>query len=333
MIVGSPLWRLGVPLVFGPAGSGQVAPREAAPLFGDAWGAERRRSAVVSMANLVPPARSTARNAALVLAPNQESAELARGLGARHIELMCDTGAPVDVLERTIAASNERRRRTSRWRVVWIGSLLPRKGVSMAIEAFGRLVHSVDAELQLLGTGPLVGDVQQLIRDLQLDDRVTVHGAVPWPEAQAILASCDVMLFTSLRETFGSQVLEAAAAGVPIVALDLHGVASLVPPSAAVKVPFLAPADAVVRLGDALASLLSDPRAMEDMSRGALRFAQQESWPARAARVTEIYGRIRDQVAVCETRSRAPRLNLGRAITTSRPHSCRPPRPPRDPAG
>lgn len=107
----------------------------------------------------------------------------------------------------------------------------------------------------------------------------------------------DVMLFTSVRETFGSQVVEAAAAGLPIVALDLHGVASLVPDEAAAKVP-LGPLEATAAgLADQLVAVLTDDDRHARMSAAATGFALAQTLPERARLATEIYHEVTGQAA------------------------------------
>ena len=65
------------------------------------------------------------------------------------------------------------------------------------------------------------------------------------------------MLFTSLRDSFGSQVLEAMAMGLPIICLDLHGAHDFVPDAASLKVSIGSPGETVHNLAGAIAGILS----------------------------------------------------------------------------
>jgi glycosyltransferase involved in cell wall biosynthesis len=100
----------------------------------------------------------------------------------------------------------------------------------------------------------------------------------------------DALLFTSLRESLGGQVVEAAAAALPIVGLDLHGLASLVPASAAEKVALNG--DVPVALSKAV-NRIFEPRRYASMSAAAVEFARSLTWSRRAAEVTSVY---RDEV-------------------------------------
>ncbi len=68
------------------------------------------------------------------------------------------------------------------------------------------------------------------------------------------LSQADIFLFTSLRDTCPMPVMEAMARGLPIVALDLHGVKYL-PDEAVLKVPVKKPTDLVGDIADALLDL------------------------------------------------------------------------------
>ena len=99
LLGGSQLWRVGPPLVLGPVGGGQTAPEALSAYFGPYWRRERLRSFAVRVGwRLFPGARACAVHASLVLAGNQETAALARRLGARNVKTMLDVGVPADFL-------------------------------------------------------------------------------------------------------------------------------------------------------------------------------------------------------------------------------------------
>jgi glycosyltransferase involved in cell wall biosynthesis len=289
VVTGSPMWRLGIPFIFGPAGGAETSPRAAVQLFAHERRRERLRTAVVPR-TMNPFARTALRNAAIGLTPNQETASFMSAIGTPRIEMMSTTGIdPARIQWGAAARVGHRDRSGARERVVWIGKFIPKKGPILAIDAFARAARNIDIELHIMGDGPMAPLIRERVAAHGLGDRVVLHGWIPWDEAQAVLVSSDVMLFTSLRDTFSNQLIEAAAAGLPLVALDLHGVASLVPEDTAVKVPFSTPGETAVGLADALITVLSDSERRAAMSRAALRFSAQESFPRRAERMTQMY--------------------------------------------
>ena len=92
------------------------------------------------------------------------------------------------------------------------------------------------ARLIIAGDGPLRAQVRATIERLGLTEDVEMLGKLPWEEVRSLYDSASVLLFTSLRESFGAPFLEALGRGLPAVALDLAGIADADVGSAAVKV-------------------------------------------------------------------------------------------------
>ena len=79
----------------------------------------------------------------------------------------------------------------------------------------------------------------------------------------------DVFAFTSLRDTSGNVVLEALAAGVPVICLDHQGVHDIVTDQCGVKLPVTTPDDVIACMSESLRRLAQDTAARERLSRGA----------------------------------------------------------------
>ena len=115
--------------------------------------------------------------------------------------------------------------------VLYQGGFSRDRGIEQLIEAIS-LVD--DATLVLLGYGPLEGEIRRLIADRFRGDIVRILPAVPPDELLAWVASADVVVMaiqpSSLnhRLTTPNKLFEAMAVGVPVVASDLPGMASIV---------------------------------------------------------------------------------------------------------
>jgi glycosyltransferase involved in cell wall biosynthesis len=277
ILLGSAMPRIGVPFVYGPLGGGQSTPTAARPWFEGSWRMERARNTVVRATPLNPLARSAVRRA-VVLATNDETAQLAFQMGSREVLLMADTA----IDESLIRAP---RSRPGGRRLIWVGSARPRKGLNLAIQT----LLSSTSETTLSVYGPSDDTVAQLAREYGVEDRVHQAGRVPWAEVQQAYRDHDAMLFTSLRESLGGQLVEAAAAGLPIIGLDLHGLASVLPPTAAEKVPLSAHSHHA--LAAAVEAALSPDR-YAAMSTAAVAFASEQTWSSRAAAVSEVFRRL-----------------------------------------
>jgi glycosyltransferase involved in cell wall biosynthesis len=99
------------------------------------------------------------------------------------------------------------------------GRLVPAKGFDLLLEAFALLRASMPATtLTIFGEGPERGSLETLCRRLRIEDAVRMPGFVRDP-----LSSCDrrtIFVLSSRREGFGNVLIEAMAAGLPVVAAD-----------------------------------------------------------------------------------------------------------------
>jgi glycosyltransferase involved in cell wall biosynthesis len=285
--LGSPLWRLPAPLVYGPIGGGQTAPGNYRQYFGRGWPFEMLRTASTgAMLKLNSRSRRTIRNAAVTLVTNSATSAACRRLGAADVRYMLAEGLPRDWL------MGARSRPAGVPVVLWVGRLLPRKAPMLALQAFAELRRAMPARLIMAGDGPLSEQVRVMVERLDLTDDVQLPGRVPWEELKSLYDSASAFLFTSLRDSSGSQFLEALSRGLPAVALDHHGIGDLDVGPAAFKVALPdQPSDLPARLASALQTILSDSE-WESRSAAGVNWAAGHVWPAKAAAATQIYQEI-----------------------------------------
>ncbi len=101
----------------------------------------------------------------------------------------------------------------------------------MAYQADARVFQrAVDHDLVIAGAGPLAGDLARLAARLKIADRVHLVGYRD--DVPRILAASDVLLLSSEWEGMPNVVLEAMAAGKPVVATEVEGVRELLGPAA-----------------------------------------------------------------------------------------------------
>jgi glycosyltransferase involved in cell wall biosynthesis len=131
-------------------------------------------------------------------------------------------------------------------------------------------------------------------------------------ELRTAYAEHDAMLFTSLRDSFGSQVLEAMAMGLPIITLDLHGAHDWVPDGASLKVAVSHPKETVQNLATAIEkySLLPLP-ARNQMSMHAWNFARTHTWAARAEFCERLYQQLLSRADASESVSTSKAATVG----------------------
>jgi glycosyltransferase involved in cell wall biosynthesis len=109
-------------------------------------------------------------------------------------------------------------------RVLCVGRLVPDKNLALLIEAFAECGFADgEAELELCGTGPLEGELRELVA--RLGAAVTFRGFVAPDDLPELYASADVLALVSTYEPFGVTVREAAAAGLPVICTERAGAA------------------------------------------------------------------------------------------------------------
>ncbi|MGD0861821.1 MAG: glycosyltransferase family 4 protein [Candidatus Limnocylindrales bacterium] len=172
--------------------------------------------------------------------------------------------------------------------VLFVGRLEDRKGLPHLLKAF-RLIRKsgLEARLLIVGSGPQEREARRyvLTRGLQ---NVEFLGRVSDDEKAQLFKTADVFVSPATgRESFGIVLLEAMAAGAPIVCSDIHGYKGVVQRnSQGILVP---PRDAKA-LCSAISELLVDPALRARLGTNGQQRAQQFSWESVTAKVEEYYG-------------------------------------------
>jgi len=145
--------------------------------------------------------------------------EIREGLGvsADRITIIPDPALSRSLIERLRAGNGSGRREGVGRRFVCVGRLTPQKNVALMLRAFERGARKGDT-LTVIGDGPERAKLEALARDLGLEGQVRFQGYVPEPAS--LLPAFDVLLLSSNYEGVPAVVLEALAAGLPIVATD-----------------------------------------------------------------------------------------------------------------
>jgi glycosyltransferase involved in cell wall biosynthesis len=176
--------------------------------------------------------------------------------------------------------------------VGWVGRFTPEKGVEVLLEAFA-LLGIPEARLSLIGGGPEEPALRSLAGHLKVEDRVHWHGVVP--EARNLLAAFDVLALTSWSEGTPMVLLEAMAAGTPIVTTKVGGIEDMVSAKEAVLVP---PGEPRV-VAEALRSVLLQPELAEERAESARRRLENEfsmgPWLDQYEEVYQSVGRVSRQ--------------------------------------
>jgi glycosyltransferase involved in cell wall biosynthesis len=109
--------------------------------------------------------------------------------------------------------------------ILSIGAFIPRKGHDVLVRAFGLVLSRVpDARLVLVGgDGPEIDSILELINSMSLANRVNIFKDVPHERIPAFLSQAHLFVLASHREGHPLAVIEAGAAGLPVVCTRTTG--------------------------------------------------------------------------------------------------------------
>lgn len=113
--------------------------------------------------------------------------------------------------------------------IVYIGNLVPEKGVDVLVEAMARLktLGRPDVRLAMVGGGASEPVLRSRIEALGLKSSVYLYGRRPHTEIPHWMSACDVFCLPSRREGCPNVILEALCAGRPVVASRVGGIPEL----------------------------------------------------------------------------------------------------------
>jgi glycosyltransferase involved in cell wall biosynthesis len=166
-----------------------------------------------------------------------------------------------------------------------LARLHPKKGLDVLLRA---LVNLPEAYCWIAGDGPLKDELPKLARELGVADRVRFLG---WRnDRAALLATCDVCVFPSRYEPFGTVTIEAWAAGKPLIVTAAAG------PKAYVKNEengLLVPIDDVAALQGAIRRVINDFALREKIVAGGRASYEAQFTPAvMVAAYQDLYARV-----------------------------------------
>jgi phosphatidylinositol alpha-mannosyltransferase len=171
-----------------------------------------------------------------------------------------------------------------RFNVLFVGRLEPRNGLDRLLEAFVLARRMVDARLLVLGDGPLLPRYRAMVPRALADD-VVFAGRV-LDERPDWYATADVYCAPARIASFGVTLLEAMAAGKPVLASDIDGFREVMEDG---REGELVPPDDVGAWARALVRMARDPaRAAAHVERGRAT-AQRHAWPAITRQVLGLY--------------------------------------------
>lgn len=173
--------------------------------------------------------------------------------------------------------------------ILFTGNLIPRKGVDVLLRAFAQAAGQQGASrLAIVGDGPEREKLVALAQELGVAGRVTFAGRQPLPEMPRWYAACDVYVMPSWAEGLSLAVLEAMAAGRPVITTrpDDAEHDAVVPGETGLLTTY----GDVAELARALQQLAHSPQTARRLGENGRRRAERRfSWPAIARQTAALY--------------------------------------------
>lgn len=193
---------------------------------------------------------------------------------ARHLERELDTDVRLEVVRLGVDPdrySTARKRRGTAATILCVAALRPYKGIDVLLDACARLdAEGRDFELELIGDGPQRDDLQRRAESLGISDRTRWRGGMTEGQVIERLGEADIAVHPSVVAPNGQMdgipvaLMEAMAAGLPVVASRLSGIPELVRSD---RDGLLVTPGRADELASALGGLLDDPGARERLGR------------------------------------------------------------------
>jgi len=285
------MWKLGIPLIFGPVGGGEDTPRalrRGLGLRGRLWDWPRRLSNF--LVPFDPMMKATFSYASqIVVTTNETLRELPSGYRAKT-RVQSTIGIDPEGFQPPNHATASPG--SARLNLLFAGRLLPWKGLHLGLRAMAGLGSEIKkVHLTVIGSGSDETRLKRLAQHLNIEQFVTW---IPWMDRKDLIhfySRFNLFLFPSLHDSGGLAVLEAMNFGVPVLCLDLGGPAMSVDDSCGrvISTEKQTEEEVVRRMSDCLSALLSNRSTLDSLSKAARVRAASLTWQAVVARTYDSF--------------------------------------------
>jgi len=156
----------------------------------------------------------------------------------------------------------------------YFARLVPNKGHEYLIDAISKVSKDhPNVKLLIGGDGPLKHELKSLSKQLGVEEKVVFVGKIEHKTVYKLLKRVDIYVFPSSAELFPYAILEAMAAGKPIVSTHIGGVPEIIKNG---ETGFLVPPKDQDKLADGIRKLIEKPKEAEQMGRNGRKLIEEK---------------------------------------------------------
>lgn len=285
------LWKIkNIPLIWGPVGGMELMPLsylEGAPMEQRVFNKLKNMINVAQYSFFPRVKRALKSSDVIISAVKGVQDVLKEKYGITSI-LINETGA--DIVDEII---NKQNGETELLKIIWIGKFDFRKQLPLALRTIAA-VNQKDIELHICGTGNVndVKFVKELAVKLGIQKQCHWYGNVDHGKIYGLMATSDLLFFTSIMEATSTVVLEAISVGLPVLCHNLSGFGPLIREFGGWTIEASTPEKSVLDFANIIEFLHNNPEEIRKKSQECLRHRKELSWESKAKKVVSIYQEV-----------------------------------------
>ena len=287
--------KVGCPFIWGPVGGGESIPDCYLSKFSFKQQlVQRGRKILINSSNINPGMQSRCKKAELIIARTQDTVVALPKRYRDKIVVMLETAVANNVIEE-LAPTQERSADKEKLQIIYSGRLIPLKAVDIAISAINKMKNRDKVEFTIIGKGFLKKELEDLVRQLGLQERVKFVGELPREQVLNKLKEADIFLFPSLKEGGTWALMEAMAAGLPCVCMNTSGMHVITDDKSAIRIEPQTREQTAIQMAAALDVLVNNPVQAREMGRKARERIENEfTWEAKEKFIVEQMRKLED---------------------------------------
>ena len=180
-------------------------------------------------------------------------------------------------------------------RLLFVGRLIPYKGVELLVRALETAVRRCSIKLDIVGDGDPVykGFLLRLVQELHLGSFVNFLPPIPRYQLPSLYQQADVFCFPTLCDTYGIALLEAMSCGCAVLVSDVAGAGEIVNGENGLKVRLNTPDEYIREYAERIVALAQNRELRAGLGETARRFILREhDWGRIGAQVLAVYDEL-----------------------------------------